>query len=55
MVNTGKMIVKAKVAEYGYNGCIDYLVLVISEQYGCSVELAEWVFGVNPDRSVQSL
>jgi len=34
---------------------IDYLVLVIGEQYGCSVELAERIFGVNPDRSVKSL
>lgn len=24
-----------------------YLVLVIGKEYGCSVELAEWVFGVD--------
>lgn len=35
--------------------CADHLVLVVGEQYGRSVELAERVFGVDPDRSVQSL
>ncbi len=32
-----------------------YLVLVIGEQNGRSVELAERVFRVDPNRSVQSL